>query len=154
MPDSFAERLSSLQTREKVTLRQLWLELFHAPPSPKLRRDFMIPILAYRLQEQAFGTLSASTRRRLEELALKFGTNPKSTFEPRTHLRPGTRLVRQWANRVHVVNVESSGYEYLGVRYQSLSQIARLITGTRWSGPLFFGVKSKRGEKASAREAQ
>ena len=114
----------------------------------------MIPILAYRLQEQAFGTLSAATRRRLDHLALKFGTNPKSTFESRPHLRPGTRLVRQWANRVHVVNVENSGYEYQGARYQSLSQIARLITGTRWSGPLFFGIKGKKGKKTSAEEAQ
>lgn len=146
MPDSVAERLSSLPTLEKAGLRRLWLELFDAPPTPKLRRDFMIPILAYRLQEQTFGTLSAATRRRLDQLAFKFGTNPKSTLKPRPHLRPGTRLVRQWANRVHVVNVESSGYEYQGTRYQSLSQIARLITGTRWSGPLFFGIKSKRRE--------
>ena len=56
---------------------------------------------------------------------------------------PGTRLVRQWRNQVHLVSVEAGGYEYQGVRYKSLSEVARLITGTRWSGPLFFGLKDK-----------
>jgi len=56
--------------------------------------------------------------------------------------RPGTRLVRQWGDQVHLVNVETSGYEYQGARYKSLSEIARVITGTHWSGPLFFGIKS------------
>jgi hypothetical protein len=154
MPDSVAERLSSLPALGKDALRQLWLELFDAPPSPKLRRDFMIPILANRLQERAFGAVNTATRRRLDQLALEFGTNLNSTLKPSSHLRPGTRLVRQWANRVHVVNVENCGYEYQGSRYQSLSQIARLITGTRWSGPLFFGIKGKRSEKTSGRKAQ
>ena len=56
-------------------------------------------------------------------------------------IRPGTRLVRQWGDQVYLVNVQTDGYEYQGHRYQSLSKIARLITGTRWSGPLFFGIK-------------
>jgi Protein of unknown function (DUF2924) len=56
----------------------------------------------------------------------------------------GTRLVREWRDEVHLVNVQPNGYEYKGGRYKSLSQIARLITGTRWSGPLFFGIKSER----------
>ena len=154
MPDSVAERLSSLPALEKDALRQLWSELLHAPPSQKLRRDFMIPILSYCLQEEAFGSISVSTRKRLKQLAHKFATSQNSTFDAHPHLRPGTRLVRQWANRIHVVNVESAGYEYQGTRYRSLSQIARLITGTRWSGPLFFGIKGKRGEKDRAKEAQ
>jgi hypothetical protein len=59
----------------------------------------------------------------------------------RPAIKPGTRLVRQWKEQVHVVEVETEGFEYRGVRYESLSEIARLITGTRWSGPLFFGLK-------------
>ena len=62
---------------------------------------------------------------------------------------PGTRLVRQWGDRVHLVNVETNGYEYHGARYQSLSEIARLITGTRWSGPLFFGIKRESAKRPS-----
>ena len=101
----------------------------------------MIPILAYRIQEQACGSLSARTHERLLDLSRAFerGSDPALARAPR--LRPGTRLVRQWGDRVHLVNVESNGYEYQGARYQSLSEIARLITGTRWSGPLFFGIR-------------
>ena len=60
----------------------------------------------------------------------------------RPAIKPGTRLIRQWKDQVHIVNVEEGNYEYRGARYESLSEIARLITGTRWSGPLFFGLKS------------
>jgi hypothetical protein len=70
--------------------------------------------------------------------------NSNSTISTSPSLRPGTRLVRQWRDQVHLVNVEAKGYEYQGARYQSLSEIARLITGTRWSGPLFFGIKNER----------
>ena len=102
----------------------------------------MVPILAYRLQEQAFGSLNAAGRGRLRQLARAFETNTNSSISSIPSIRAGTRLVRQWGDQVHLVNVEASGYEYQGVRYQSLSEIARLITGTRWSGPLFFGIKS------------
>ena len=61
----------------------------------------------------------------------------------RPPIKPGTRLVRQWKEQVHVVEVEAEGYEYRGARYENLSEIARLITGTRWSGPAFFGLKAK-----------
>lgn len=70
---------------------------------------------------------------------------------PFLFIRPGTRLVRQWGDRVHLVNVQANGYEYQGNRYQSLSEIARLITGTRWSGPLFFGIKH---ESANAKSQE
>jgi hypothetical protein len=76
-------------------------------------------------------------------------SNLKTSSARRIH--PGTRLVREWQNQVHLVNVEAKGYEYRGVRYRSLSEIARLITGTRWSGPLFFGLK---GKAENQKEAQ
>ena len=66
-------------------------------------------------------------------------------------LKPGTRLVRRWKGGNHVVTVEPTGFEYRGIHYESLSQIARLITGTRWSGPLFFGLRDK---KTSSPEVQ
>ena len=68
-------------------------------------------------------------------------------------LRPGTRLVREWDGQAHLVNVQSNGYEYRGNRYRSLSEIARLITGTRWSGPLFFAVNGEQ-DKRRSRETQ
>jgi DUF2924 family protein len=142
MPDPIEQRISTLPKLSKTALRELWRELFNAPSPPQLRGLLMIPILAYRLQEQAFGSMSAASRGRLRQLGQAFEANPKSAISSVPSIRPGTRLVRQWGDQVHLVNVEASGYEYLGARYKNLSEIARLITGTRWSGPLFFGIKS------------
>ena len=145
MLDQIAKRLADLPTLSRVALRDLWKQLFDASPPPKLRRNLMIPILAYRLQEQAFGSLSAGSGSRLRHLSRAFARDSDSTIPSALQIRPGTRLVRQWRDQVHLVNVEANGYEYQGARYRSLSEIARLITGTRWSGPLFFGVKNEQG---------
>lgn len=152
MPNFRAGQVSSLPLLDRNVLGKLWEEVFDSPPSAKFRRDFMIPVLAYRLQEQAFGPLNTSSRRRLEQLARSLESSSNLIAGGRLHLRPGTRLVRQWADRVHIVNVERSGYEYDGVRYKSLSRIARLITGTRWSGPLFFGIKHSTSRRSRALE--
>jgi hypothetical protein len=143
MPHPITQRLASLPQLSKVSLYDLWNRLFNASPSPKLRRDLMIPILAFRLQEQAFGSLSTRTRDRLRHLGQAFERNSDSAIASAPRLRPGTRLVRQWRDQVHLVNVGANFYEYQGARYQNLSEIARLITGTRWSGPLFFGIKNE-----------
>ncbi len=145
MPDPIAQRLAALPQLSKSALNDLWNQLFTISPSPKLRRDLMIPILAFRLQEQAFGSLSARARDRLRQLSAAFEKNGDSPVPSAPQIRPGTRLVRQWRDQVHLVNVEANFYEYQGARYQSLSEIARLITGTRWSGPLFFGIKNEDG---------
>jgi Protein of unknown function (DUF2924) len=142
MPDPITQRLATLPKLKKAGLGDLWREIFGAAPPSHLRRKLMIPILAYRLQEQAFGAMSAKSRGRLHQLSRVLGSNSKGAiFIP--SLKTGTRLVRQWKDQVHLVNVEAGGYEYQGARYQSLSEIARLITGTRWSGPLFFGLKNE-----------
>ena len=152
MPDLVEPRLAALLTLSKSALGDLWKQFFGSTPPTHLRRDLMIPILAYRIQEQTFGSLSARARQRLLDLSRAFekGSDP-AVRAPR--IRPGTRLVRQWGDRVHLVNVETNGYEYHGARYQSLSEIARLITGTRWSGPLFFGIK-RESANAKSQEAQ
>jgi hypothetical protein len=153
MPDPVAQRLAALPELTKPALYDLWKQLFNVSPSPKLRRDLMIPILAFRLQEQEFGSVSARTRDRLRHLSRAFERNSDSAIPSAPQLRPGTRLVRQWRDQVHLVNVGAHFYEYQGARYQSLSEIARLITGTRWSGPLFFGIKSQQTSSKS-KEAQ
>jgi hypothetical protein len=109
-----------------------------------MRKEVMIQFLAYRMQEQEFGGLSGGSHRRLRELSSALESNSTKSLSPGQTIKPGTRLIRQWKDQVHVVNIEERGYEYRGVRYESLSKIARLITGTRWSGPLFFGLKDKR----------
>jgi Protein of unknown function (DUF2924) len=73
--------------------------------------------------------------------------DPDATISTRPAIKPGTRLVRQWQNQTHVVEIAAAGYEYRGARYESLSEIARLITGTRWSGPLFLGLKTKQTKR-------
>jgi hypothetical protein len=119
MPDPIAQRLAALPQLSKAALCDLWKQLFNASPSPKLRRDLMIPILAFRLQEQAFGSLSARTRDRLRHLSVAFASDSSPTPSA-PHIRPGTRLVRQWRDQVHLVNVHAKFYEYQGARYQSL----------------------------------
>lgn len=148
MSYSTAERLSSLPDLKREDLCRLWKELFCRSPSPEFRRDLMIPILAYRLQENSSGSLDLRLRSRLRQLAASFEADPNHVDKPKSTLRPGTRLVREWRGEVHLVNVEANGYEYKGGRYKSLSQIARLITGTRWSGPLFFGINSHLPKRA------
>ena len=153
MPDSsISQRLASLPSLSKPALCELWRQLFKREPPPEIRKDLMLRIVAHRLQEQAFGGLSDVNCRRLRQLASTFEADPDAVLSSRPPIKAGTRLVRQWKEQVHVVEVETEGYEYRGARYENLSEIARLITGTRWSGPLFFGLKAKQSNKST--EAQ
>ena len=142
MPDSPAVQLDSLPGMSKDALSALWHQLFKSSPPHQLRRQLMVRILAYRVQEQAVRGLSASTRQRLHQMARALEKDPAAEISSAPAFRPGTRLIRQWQDRTHVVTVREKGYEYQGSHYHSLSEVARLITGTRWSGPLFFGLKS------------
>ena len=153
MPDSsITERLASVHRLSKPVLCDLWRQLFKKEPPPEIRKDLMLRIVGHRLQEQEFGGLSDAGCRRLRQLATTFEADPSAVVSNRPPIRPGTRLVRQWKEQVHVVEVETEGYEYRGARYENLSEIARLITGTRWSGPAFFGLKAKPSD--ASQEAQ
>jgi hypothetical protein len=144
MPDSsITKHLASLPHLSKPVLCDLWRQLFKRDPPPEIRKDLMLRVIAHRLQEQEFGGLSDAGCRRLRQLAATFEADPNAVVSNRPPIKPGTRLVRQWKEQVHVVEVETEGYEYRGARYENLSEIARLITGTRWSGPAFFGLKAK-----------
>jgi hypothetical protein len=141
MPDAKEERLSHLPYLSKPALCKLWQELFKREPPLEMRRDLILRMVAQRLQEQEFGGLGDARCRRLRRLSNAFEAGCNATVSTRPPIEPGTRLVRQWKEQVHVVNVGTETYEYRGAQYESLSEIARLITGTRWSGPLFFGLK-------------
>jgi hypothetical protein len=138
-------RLVKLPQLDKTELSKLWRKFFHRDPPDAMRKDLMVRVIGHRLQEEAFGGLSAASVRRLRELFKTFEANPEANLSSRPPIKPGTRLVRQWQQQVHVVDVEERGYAYKGVLYESLSEVARLITGTRWSGPLFFGLKERKG---------
>jgi len=144
MPDSsLTQRLASLPQLSKPTLCSLWRQIFKREPPLTMRRELLLRVIAQCLQEQEFGALSDARCRRLRQIAGALEANPNATISTRPPIKPGTRLVRQWKQQVHVVEADAEGYQYKGARYESLSEIARLITGTRWSGPLFFGLKDK-----------
>jgi hypothetical protein len=137
--------LEQLPTMDRKALLKLWRDLFDRVPSPALRRETLIPILAYRIQEQAFGGLKESTARKLRELAEDRAGDAKPL---QSSLRPkaGTRYVREYNGKLHEVTVLDAGYEYEGTIYRSLTEIAKVITGSKWSGPAFFGQRRARKE--------
>lgn len=146
MPKTLATRLADLERANTADLRARWEDAYECPAPTRASHDFLLRALAYRVQEQAEGGLSKAARKQLAILADP-GANAGRPLKPR--LNSGTRLVRTWRGTVHQVTVIDDGFEYRGDRYGNLSQIARMITGTRWSGPLFFGLR-KAGTGASA----
>jgi len=134
-------QLAILPKMSKAQLLNLWREHFNKIAPSQVRRELLVRILAYKIQEKAFGGLRNTTRRRLRQLADALEANPSAALPNVRRIKPGTRLIRQWQGKTHQVTVGEADYEYSGQRYASLSEIARLITGTRWSGPLFFGLK-------------
>jgi hypothetical protein len=122
-------------------LRERWKTLYGRAPCGHIGRSFLIRAIAYRLQEQAFGGLKPSTRRLLARVAeeSKGGSSLKKPQSRRAEM--GTILVREWQGNAHRVTVLDDGVAFNGKRYRSLSEVAREITGSRWSGPRFFGLR-------------
>jgi hypothetical protein len=139
------EDLSSLSRDELIAL---WADLFGRPAPPRFRRDLLFAFVAYRLQEKRFGGLSAQARRELRALADAVGRNKDYRPASVPAYKAGTRLIRRWGREVHEVTIMQEGYAYRGSVYRSLSEIARLITGTRWNGQAFFGQRTRNGKRA------
>jgi Protein of unknown function (DUF2924) len=126
--------LGRLERASRHDLLELWAEYFGAAAPSRTSRALMIRAVAYKMQEHVLGGLSATTRRLLAEEGSKPG-------RPGRSLRPGTVLIRQWQGVAHQVTVAQQGVLYRGKPYRSLSAVARLITGARWSGPRFFALR-------------
>ena len=143
------DAIDTLPSLAKIELKALFETRFERPPPSRVGRAFLVRNIAWNIQAKAHGRLSPRTRRKLETLARKFEADPNfSPFDNTPNIKPGTRLVRAWNGRPHTVTVTEAGFEYDGQKYKSLSAIARAITGTRWSGPAFFGLKTpKRGSR-------
>jgi Protein of unknown function (DUF2924) len=144
MTNSVLAQIGAIKSMDAKALKARWRELFDTEPPPYNRR-FLESRIAYRIQELAYGGLKLETLERLAALAEQ--VDGKVTRPARSaHDRPiaGTRLVREWQGVEHSVTVRDDGYEYQGRPYKSLSAIARLITGTRWNGWIFFGLKNQR----------
>ena len=136
------DQIAKLRTLSRSQLLDLWQKLYNKVAPPGIRREILIPFLAYRIQENAQGGLKPTTLAELRHIARHLERNRMSNGPlVRTRIKTGTRLFRQWRGHTHEVLVTESGYEYRQVGYRSLSEIARNITGTRWSGPAFFGLK-------------
>ena len=136
-------RLAALKTAPIPDLKALWRDLFEAE-APPYNRTFLESRLAYRLQELAYGGLAVTTIARLENMAEDFDTTKGRRKKELDRPIAGTRLVREWKGVEHCVTVREDGFEYQGRPYQSLSAVARAITGTRWNGLAFFGLKNWR----------
>ena len=141
MNDSVLAQLAALPGKTTPELKQLWRELYDRE-APSFNRDFLIKRLAYRIQELAYGGLSARAEAKLDRLIAEEEARLNGKLPKRSRDRPiaGTRLIREWKGVEHAVTVLADGYEYQGRPYKSLSAIARAITGTRWNGPVFFGA--------------
>ena len=149
MKPNVENQLNRLHDMETGGLRDLWRDFFDKLPHRKIRRELLIPILAYRIQEKAFGGLKPSVARRLQSIAGEIGAGKRRVQSQSSGPRPGTRMVRQWQGKLHEVVTLESGFMYDGQKFRSLSEIARVITGTRWSGPAFFGLKNRKSKEAA-----
>lgn len=144
-PDSIPARLAALKTTPTPDLKTQWRDLFETEPPPFNRR-YLESRLAYRIQELAYGGLKPETVKRLEALGEQLDGGNITKRRIRADLMPivGTRLIREWQGVEHLVTVTSGGFDWQGRPYQSLSSVARAITGTRWNGWVFFGLKNHR----------
>lgn len=143
---SVLAQIASLKLLATPVLKARWRELFGTEP-PAYNRRFLESRLAYRIQELAYGGLKPETIERLEALGEQLDGGNPIVRRTRTDMKPiaGTRLIREWKGVEHCVTVLDDGYEYQGRPFKSLSAIARAITGTRWNGLIFFGLKNQRG---------
>lgn len=135
-------RLAALQTATAAELKDQWRALFGKEPPP-FNRPYLVSRLAYRIQELAYGGVKPETRARLEALGeqLDGGNVVLRRIRADSRPLPGTRLVREYDGVQHVVTVRADDFEFEGRPYRSLSAIARHITGTRWNGWVFFGLR-------------
>lgn len=145
--DQVAAELAVLAQLTMAELKGRWCSLYESNPPPRIGRGLLTRAIAYRLQERVSGGLKPSTRRFLERLAGKAGSDQPLTPAAAPPASTGTILMREWQGTTHEVTVLDRGVLYRQKQYRSLSEVARLITGCRWSGPLFFGLRSKAGEE-------
>ena len=150
--DRVSASLSALAGMDAAALDRRWRQLFGAAPPPGLPPAQRARVIAYRLQAIAYGDLDRDTARALDRLAQARGQSgqggdamPTSVLpvpDRRGHT-PGVTLSREWAGVMHTVQVLEAGYAWNGAIYDSLSRVAQLITGTKWNGPRFFGLRAK-----------
>jgi hypothetical protein len=143
-PDETGAELARLSGLSLPKLRTAWTERLGSTPPAIRSSGLVLRMLAWQIQERTFGSLDATTRRTLNNIATAIERD--GDYEPKTRrdLSPGIDLTREWKGVVYKVTVTDEGFILSDKRYRSLSEVARAITGTRWSGPRFFGLEKKK----------
>ncbi len=141
--ENLSQKLTALADLDTAGLRREWRRLYRSHPPLHIRRDLLVLAIAWKLQERVYGGLTAAQKRKLAGIAEELRKNGNLSGNPAIRMKPGMRLVREWRGETHDVLVLEDGFEWNGKRRRSLSAIAREITGTQWSGPLFFGLKRR-----------
>jgi len=143
---TIAGQIKDLAALDLEPLRAEWRRRWGDPPSLR-SRELLARAFAHKLQAEAFGDLPAAIQRRTSELAKQFIADRGFTPQAATALLPGSSLIREWQGKRHEVAVVADGFVYQGQKFGSLSKVAHFITGTKWNGPAFFGLK-RRGSSA------
>jgi Protein of unknown function (DUF2924) len=137
------DEVARLRDLDLSRLRARWRSLFRRKAPNHLPRHLVYRMIAYRLQAERLGDLDRDTRRFLDRVAAGTGNELPTPRHRRHTLRPGTVLVREWDGRSQRVTVLDEGFAWNGATYRSLTEVAFAITGTRWSGPRFFGLRGQ-----------
>jgi hypothetical protein len=146
-PEKLTQDLKDLGTRGDDALKEHWRSLYGTDAPRKIHRSLLISAIAYRMQENALGALKPSVRRHLTRVASNAADSRQAPGYPSLGPKAGTVLVRDWGGVTHQVKVLKDGIIFGSKRYKSLSEVAHVITGSRWSGPLFFGLKAAAKEQ-------
>jgi hypothetical protein len=149
--EKIAQELNDLAARNDDELKERWRSLYATTPPQKIHRSLLIAAVAHRMQEHALGALKSSVRRSLMQAVNNQATPRLLPHSPSLRPRAGTVLVRDWGGVTHQARVLEDGILFRSKRYKSLSEVARVITGTRWSGPLFFGLRSAKEQNHRTR---
>jgi len=139
MTISTLRQIVELERKSASELRRIYKNLFNVSAASNANKDMLIPKIAYRIQELALGGLSDKAKHRLEALAK--GNIKEAIKSKHSDLLPGTKICKEHNGTVHQVEILKDGFEYNGQKWKSLSAIATKITGTKWSGPKFFGMR-------------
>jgi Protein of unknown function (DUF2924) len=149
---SVEDEIAHLRGLDLKGLRSRWQSVFQSPPPDHLPRHLLFAIIAYRIQADLLGDLDQETRQVLDwakNTGVTMSSRLVSFDQKRTELTPGTVLVREWDRRSQRVMVMPDGFAWNGQTYDSLSKVAFAITGTKWNGPRFFGLRDK-GDRLDA----
>jgi hypothetical protein len=152
---SVGDEIAHLRRLDLKGLRSRWQSVFQRRPPDHLPRHLLFAIIAYRIQADRLGDLDHETRQVLDrtdakEAGATMSARLVSFDRKRTELTPGTVLVREWDRRSQRVMVMADGFAWNGQTYNSLSKVAFAITGTKWNGPRFFGMRDKEDRPAAA----